>query len=512
MTHWRRLLLGLVFFCLIAILVLLFNRTQAISIEEQDKIILTLREMKEFDSEWNVNILKSSIGLNHDYDPVTTPLRDMRRMLGELDKASDKTRTNAPKQILEKLKAALVEKEALVERFKSQHAVLRNSLIYFPSATEDFKTLISETAVNQSPVSAQLLYALDVQINGVMADTLRFNLNSDPVVAERLNNVLAQIESHKEAYPPNVSEALELLFVHARAIMRQRVVEDGLLNRISSSGTNRYLNELSQSFDHEFDLIERQKQRDRIFLLSYCGFLLVLLGILGWRLAKSYQMVAQMNRSLLSSNELLEQRVAERTAELEAQSARLAELATHDGLTGLINCTQLMNLLQRALVRAERRGSIVVLMFIDLDGFKAVNDTYGHSTGDLVLKEVAKRVPKHLRQEDSLARLGGDEFVILLEEATTREGAIRVAQEALRQIESITEVGGHPVRISASIGISSVQGKIGEPPILDTLLDDADHAMYQAKQAGKGCIRFSPNAQFRSHPEPIPAPRTAVNG
>jgi diguanylate cyclase (GGDEF)-like protein len=135
-------------------------------------------------------------------------------------------------------------------------------------------------------------------------------------------------------------------------------------------------------------------------------------------------------------------------------------------------------------------------MFIDLDGFKAVNDTWGHATGDLVLQEVARRVQDKLRAEDALARLGGDEFVILLEEVTTREGALRVAQLALDQIRGITEAGGHPVSISASIGIASSRGRAGADRGAQALLADADHAMYQAKQAGKGVFVISEEAEW----------------
>lgn len=503
MMLWRRVMFGLLFVFLIAILFLLFNRTQNFSQETQDEITLNLRELRDIDALWDTNILKSRTGLNLDYDPVTVPLRKMREILLKLDASSPQTKTNAPRQLLEKLRTSLNNKELLVERFKSQHSILRNSLIYFPNATEAFKVLLANTAANLPPVEAQLLYALDVRVNGLLADTLRFNLNPDPVLAKNLQSLLMQLEQQKDVYPAEIAEALGQLTVHSEAILRQRVIEDSLLHGLSNMPTARYLSELSKAFDHEFDLISRQNQRDRTYLFSYAGFLLLLLAVLARRLVKSYQIVAQMNRRLLSANELLEHRVAERTRELEEQSARLAELATHDGLTGLINCGQLMTLLARALVRAERRSSIVVVMFIDLDGFKAVNDTYGHATGDLVLKEVAKRVPAHLRQEDSLARMGGDEFVILLEDASTREGAIRVAQEALRQIESVTEVGGHPVKISASIGISSAQGRLGASYSADALLDEADHAMYQAKQAGKGCIRFNPNSQFRAVPDPL---------
>ena len=142
-------------------------------------------------------------------------------------------------------------------------------------------------------------------------------------------------------------------------------------------------------------------------------------------------------------------------------------------------------------------------MFIDLDGFKAVNDTWGHATGDLVLKTVARRVQAKLRAEDALARLGGDEFVILLEDVTSRDGALRVARLVLAEIESITEADGHAIRISASIGIASARGQMGAARGQEALLAEADQAMYAAKQAGKGRFVVSQQAQWRDEDDPV---------
>jgi diguanylate cyclase (GGDEF)-like protein len=228
----------------------------------------------------------------------------------------------------------------------------------------------------------------------------------------------------------------------------------------------------------------------------YSALLLVLLAALGMRLRRSYRIIGEVNQRLQAANETLEQRVAERTAALEAQSRQLEQLAQHDGLTGLVNVRQLTRLLEHALVRAGRRDTVVVVMFIDLDGFKAVNDTWGHATGDAVLQEVARRVQAKLRAEDALARLGGDEFVILLEDAGSPEGALRVAQAALDEIRGVTEANGHPVRVSASIGISSARGRAGAARGAQALLAEADQAMYQAKQAGKGVFVISPQAEW----------------
>jgi diguanylate cyclase (GGDEF)-like protein len=188
--------------------------------------------------------------------------------------------------------------------------------------------------------------------------------------------------------------------------------------------------------------------------------------------------------------------VAERTAELETQTAKLEKLAHHDGLTGLVNYSQLTRLLEHALIRAGRRDDTVVVMFFDLDGFKLVNDTHGHGVGDLVLQEVAARVTSRLRKEDVLARLGGDEFVIMLEQVDSPDAARRIAQLTLDAIGGIDEAGGKPVNISASIGISSAHGRAGAERGAAALLADADAAMYATKQAGKSGYTVSTRAQW----------------
>jgi diguanylate cyclase (GGDEF)-like protein len=111
-------------------------------------------------------------------------------------------------------------------------------------------------------------------------------------------------------------------------------------------------------------------------------------------------------------------------------------------------------------------------------------------------------VQGRLRKEDVLARLGGDEFVILLEEVSGREGAERVAKLALDAIGGIKEAGGHPVNISASIGISATCGDWGAEGAADALLAEADQAMYEAKQSGKSRYALSPKAQWNSCPDP----------
>jgi diguanylate cyclase (GGDEF)-like protein len=476
----------------------LFNRTRAVDIEAQNQVMLNLRELGKLDAEWNVNILRSHIGLNPDYDPLSEPLPRMRRLQARLHAALPMTRGGAAVEADRQLGRALSEKEALVEQFKSANAILRNSLIYFPPAITDLKTELN--GIEGAVVPTRNVLALDAALNALLTDVLRYNLAPDPELALQIGRTLDAVLAQKRAFSPAVGDTIEELAGHARAIVHYRRLENALEASINSTGSAEAIDRLGTLFDKAFDEVLLDTQRFRSYLFAYSGLLLLLLVYAARRLRRSYRIIGEVNQRLQAANETLELRVAERTAELEAQSAKLKQLAQHDSLTGLVNYGQLTRLLEHALVRAGRRGTTVAVMFIDLDGFKAVNDTWGHGAGDLVLQQVARRVQDKLRREDTLARLGGDEFVILLEEVASRDGAMRVAQLTLDQIGGIDRAGEHPVRISASIGISSAHGRAGAARGAAALLAEADQAMYQAKQAGKAAWRFSPQAQWGAGP------------
>ena len=188
---------------------------------------------------------------------------------------------------------------------------------------------------------------------------------------------------------------------------------------------------------------------------------------------------------------------------------RIASLAYRDPLTGLANRTSLAPALEQAVERARRRGVRLAGAFIDLDGFKQINDLYGHDAGDRCLIEVARRLRSTVRASDVVARLGGDEFFVLLEEVLD-EGAVesvirKLLAEAVRPYEL---PDGAQVRLSASIGVSLFPDHANDANALVKL---ADTAMYAAKQAGKnGYCFFTPDpaqasAAAHAPPEPPPA-------
>jgi diguanylate cyclase (GGDEF)-like protein len=173
---------------------------------------------------------------------------------------------------------------------------------------------------------------------------------------------------------------------------------------------------------------------------------------------------------------------------LEALQDELAVQATHDPLTGLANRTQSMRLLAGALGRGRRRGSRVGLLFIDLDGFKGVNDTHGHRTGDEVLRHVGRRMSQEVREGDFVARLGGDEFIVGIEDVEDESSAITLAHRLIAAVSQPIQVDEDlTVHVGASVGIAL--GRAGETDV-ETLLHEADLAVYRAKAAGRGCAEL----------------------
>ncbi|MCV6587907.1 MAG: EAL domain-containing protein [Marinobacterium sp.] len=181
---------------------------------------------------------------------------------------------------------------------------------------------------------------------------------------------------------------------------------------------------------------------------------------------------------------------------LKEYEYQLKRIAHYDSLTGLPNRLLLSDNLREAMSRTHQGGARLAILFLDLDGFKEINDSFGHDAGDQLLIALARRMNSLLKANGSLARLGGDEFIVILSNISSRECVARVAAELLEAVSEPVEVYQHQLAVSSSIGIALYPQ--AEEIDADQLIRQADQAMYQAKLSGKNCYNFFDAAHDRS--------------
>ena len=183
-------------------------------------------------------------------------------------------------------------------------------------------------------------------------------------------------------------------------------------------------------------------------------------------------------------------RILRSNKELIDALGTIQDMATHDSLTGLKNRASISDALEHAVSKGRRTGDSHAVLFIDLDGFKPVNDTLGHAAGDHLLREIARRLRSRVRESDLVARLGGDEFVVMVDPVSDRQGLHALAAKILGVIGEPIRLHGNSVEVTASIGIAVFPDDGNEAP---TLLANADLAMYHAKELGRNRVcEYSP--------------------
>lgn len=198
--------------------------------------------------------------------------------------------------------------------------------------------------------------------------------------------------------------------------------------------------------------------------------------------------VAMLTQALLGSvlDARLQSRAARLASSLQVANDELQRIAFRDPLTGLPNRLVFEDRLAQVSAACGRNGESLAVLFIDLDGFKPINDSWGHNTGDVVLREIARRLSSLARESDMLARVGGDEFVMLIERLPDEQTAAQVAQRIIDAIGEPVPLQDRESAVSCSIGISIFPG---DGP-RDKLIANADAAMYTAKRSGGSCFRF----------------------
>lgn len=253
---------------------------------------------------------------------------------------------------------------------------------------------------------------------------------------------------------------------------------------------------------HSEDIVEALSLGASDYITKPVDFSVALARVvtqLGRRQAE--ERIRQINEKLSRANDELECRVADRTKDLvqanhqlrremeqrERSQATIAHLAHHDALTGLANRLQFHQHLADAVAQRRRHGGELAVLFVDLDGFKSINDTLGHSTGDTLLKHLSARLKNALRNDDQIGRLGGDEFAVLQVGKEQPKEAAALAARLIDLVKAPFSIDKQRLVVGASIGIAVADGDYEDP---DELLRAADLAMYRAKADGRGRFRF----------------------
>jgi diguanylate cyclase (GGDEF)-like protein len=206
---------------------------------------------------------------------------------------------------------------------------------------------------------------------------------------------------------------------------------------------------------------------------------------------------------------VLRRRVDQQTRELRESRELYRYMAHHDDLTGLPTRALLHSDLKNALDHARRFHKSIALLMLDLDKFKQINDTFGHDSGDHVLRTAAKRISAIIRSTDRVARMGGDEFIVLLNDLTNRDQAPRVAEKIIAALADPILIGKVQVPLSVSIGICTIYDEAVDA---DILLKRVDAAMYRAKESGRGCFQIftrdmlAPDLDQAPSTSPAPGP------
>jgi diguanylate cyclase (GGDEF)-like protein/PAS domain S-box-containing protein len=575
----------------------LYHRAEQVEPNSHFSYMQQLRDLREIDARIDAELLSNRLELSRNYDALTRQARDSIDIVASIQNPpsflfpSDLEAVVRQARVLQDLGE---RKFDLIDRFKRDDSVLRNSLAYFPAAIADY--LDRKNDPPQELRRAVNRYARSVLVFARSPDSIR--LNEVHFARRQLDNLgasgaqkdwIRNLELHGDLIVKRLSSLNELL-LDILKLQTSRQLETlnalyarGHANALSEAAKYRIIlylftailvfylawtfghlyrarrsleqahGEISNRYAAQLAAEKRLKLHATAFLSAHDGITLTdatgkildvnpaFSRITGYdrsevigrnpRVLKSgrhgpefYQAMWQSikengswrgeiwNRNkigevypeLLSISAVRDELSGELTnyvavfadiRRIKAQERQLTHLAYYDALTDLPNRTLISDRLSQGLAQTRRTKTLMAICYLDLDGFKPINDTWGHEAGDKVLVETANRLQSVLRGGDTVARLGGDEFVLLLQGLTSEQECDAAVQRLLREVARPLSVLPGIVTVSASIGVALFPRDDNDA---DTLLRHADQAMYQAKQSGKNCAHFFDSEEDQS--------------
>ena len=293
---------------LTAVLVFLVLQTRAINFNTSNEIVNTLRQLKQVDAEWNVDVLRAKTGLVTNYDQVASPLPLIARLEEQLTSTTDQYWLGhedsivAMKPMLEKFQQLMAQKIDGIEQFKSQNAILRNSSRFLPVAANDVVEVIRRS--NMSAGESQVMERL---LNDLLANSISYTQTAEQSLRESVVQEAATLQSRAAAVGGVLRERTDIFVAHVNTLLRQQDRGAQLLTELSALPTAKTLDDLSDAHTRENDKLLVHLQTYQRALALYSAFLLLLLAWLGWKLFRNYQLLNKSNAALVQSNDTLEQ-------------------------------------------------------------------------------------------------------------------------------------------------------------------------------------------------------------
>jgi diguanylate cyclase (GGDEF)-like protein len=437
----------------------LWTSSHSVDTMRQNETLALLKNMKQLDASWTADVLRSHADVNPNYDALTAPLQLLEDDLAQLRARSDDLQQPDISSSVDALAKAIDTKAGLIDDFKAQNSLFKNSLRYVPTAYHSIRT--------ESGGGFSRLAGIGLRLEYLVNRTMRYSAVPDGEAPDALLVEIEDLRTSIDAMPAVASAPLLNLLAHVETLLKLRSKQVVLLRAISAVDVSGMADTLAALFGQLYSKELMSQFRAQRLLLAYSAFALLLViggtGFIGYRHATERRRLRRL--------------VEEKTLELK-------DLATRDELTRVYNRRHVSELLRQMLAHHARSGEPLCIALLDIDHFKSVNDCHGHAAGDRVLQRFATIAARTLRTIDILGRWGGEEFLVVLPNTSLEKGqiALRRVREAI--LDAVSSDTGDALPVTFSGGLVLVP----QGASIASVVDRADAAMHRAKAAGRDTV------------------------
>ena len=325
------LLLGLVAVLLASILIFLYFNSNSEKTATYSESRDLIRLMKQQDAQWENEILKSRVAISHNYDPLVSPMNEMNRLWERFDTMQSDHGRHDSRQWNDAHKAfqqAMQEKTRLVEQFKSHNALLRNSLAFLPTAEDDIQAQLSDL----SDLNKLQLQNIATDTYDLLLSALEFAQVTSADKAADIQLGLSKLAVNMQRLPGEFHAPIGILSKHVALILREQPLVNGMLEDIEAVPVADRLDDITNMLNQDQQRVEKIDNKYHFYLLVFSGLLVLLLMWLAFRLIRSFAEINRVNNALQTANDVLEQRVEERTRELRNAQSELLDSARQAGM------------------------------------------------------------------------------------------------------------------------------------------------------------------------------------